>query len=162
MNILRSTLVFLVFIASGQIINPGGGGAVIAPFVGANSFTSSNQTATSTVDFCSSGCGSSAVGMRLLSWGANSSTPGDATVLGISSAGTGLVNYIVCTHGAGVCTFTGPVVATSVGPSTTTLWTSGSGTPSGSCSNGSLYTSTTGTTTNILWACGSSAWQLVK
>jgi len=48
-----------------------------------------------------------------------------------------------------------------IGPAATVLWTSGSGAPSGACSNGSLYTSTTGTTTNILWACGSSAWQLV-
>jgi hypothetical protein len=41
-------------------------------------------------------------------------------------------------------------------------WIHGSGAPSGACATGSMYTSTIGTTTNILWACGSSAWQLVK
>lgn len=54
------------------------------------------------------------------------------------------------------------VSAKGVGPSSSTLWTTGSGAPSGACTNGSLYTSTTGTTTNILWACGGSAWVLVK
>jgi len=49
-----------------------------------------------------------------------------------------------------------------IGPAATVLWTSGSGAPSGACVNGSMYTSTTGTTVNILWACGSTAWQLVK
>lgn len=59
-------------------------------------------------------------------------------------------------------TFTGVTSsAGGIGPLSNVLWTTGSGAPSGSCTNGSLYTSFTGTTTNILWACGSSSWQLV-
>jgi hypothetical protein len=39
---------------------------------------------------------------------------------------------------------------------------SGSGAPSGSCSTGAMYTSTSATASNLLWVCGSSTWQLIK
>jgi hypothetical protein len=44
----------------------------------------------------------------------------------------------------------------------TVSWSHGSGSPGGSCVNGSIYTATNGTTTGLLWICGSSAWQSIK
>lgn len=43
----------------------------------------------------------------------------------------------------------------------TITWSSNSGSPSGSCSVGSIYTSSAGTTTNLFWVCGSTGWILV-
>jgi hypothetical protein len=36
------------------------------------------------------------------------------------------------------------------------------GPPTGSCQNGSLYVSTTGGSSNLVWACGAGHWQLIK
>ena len=77
----------------------------------------------------------------------------------ISSVTAGVFSFDTTTLGNHLGTV---IAGGGVGPAASTLWTSGAGAPSGACSNGSLYTSTTGTTTNILWACGGSAWVLVK
>jgi hypothetical protein len=56
-----------------------------------------------------------------------------------------------------------------IGTSATTVlgvgavsWSHGFGSPGGSCVNGSIYTATNGTTTGLLWVCGSSTWQSIK
>src|SRR5882762_779693 len=92
----------------------------------------------------------------------------DTSVAGVQTYNFGLFGKSRTGIHAKQAVFDTSVVAASVvrtagiGPAATVLWTSGSGAPSGACVNGSMYTSTTGTTVNILWACGSTAWQLVK
>lgn len=89
----------------------------------------------------SSGSGNVAIG-----YGAGPSDGGESNTVAIGSGATtsSSVPIVIGNCGANACV----MIA--------------SGPPSGSCQSGSLYVSTTGTSTNLVWVCGSGQWQLIK
>jgi hypothetical protein len=87
------------------------------------------------------------VGYNVEAYGA-----GDANEIVIGANAIGLGNNTAQVGDASVTTL-------GVG---TVSWSHGTGAPGGTCVNGSIYTATNGTTTGLLWVCGSSTWQSIK
>jgi hypothetical protein len=78
---------------------------------------------------------------------------------GISANNVAQLNHNVTFSGV---TSTGSVVGqTGIGPSSAVLWTTGSSAPSGTCTNGALYTNQGGGQNTALYVCIGSAWYSV-
>ena len=89
----------------------------------------------------SSGSGNTAIGYEA---GPSAGTETNTVAIGNGATTSSTVPIMIGNCSTGAC------VTIAAGP------------PSGSCQNGSLYVSTTGSSTNLVWACGSGHWQLIK
>jgi hypothetical protein len=77
----------------------------------------------------------------------------------ISQTAAGVLSVNGATTGDGQGTLKAlELIAPSIGPSTAALWTSGTSDPTGACSNGSLYSNSSGAATHVFWVCVASSW----
>lgn len=92
--------------------------------------------------------------------GPNSTTQGAVAIRGIS-VGAATYQVYLSFSATGAAAFAGPIVAPSLGVNGGPTWTAGSGAPTGSGVNGSLYSNTGGGSGSTLYVYVAGAWKAI-